>query len=57
MKKYKNQSHYSLEQFVELDDLIKFNAEDFNVCSSDANYTSMIKRKFYNRFSSIKEFH
>ena len=55
--KYKTQSHYTLEQFVELDDLIKFNNTDFSVCSSDATYTSFIKRKFYNRFQSIKEFH
>jgi hypothetical protein len=38
INKYKNQNHYSLEQFIELDDLIKFNDREFQTYSSNATY-------------------
>lgn len=46
--KYTNQSHYTLDQFIELDDMIKFTPGHFQTYCSDAKHQAYIKRRFYN---------
>ena len=37
--------------------MIKFNDLNFEAISSNATYQTLIKRKFYNRYSTKQEFH
>lgn len=54
--KYPAQSHYTLEQFVQLDDLIKFNNMAFQTVSMDPKYQTKIKHRFYNRTNEKEDF-
>lgn len=47
----------SLEDFVELDDKIKFNSEEFQLYLCDPEHQQMIRRRFHNENNSILEFH
>ena len=42
---------------MDLDDLIKFNDTNFMTYSQDANHQQLIKRRFYNRYDTVNQFH
>lgn len=46
-----------MDQFIELDDLIKFNNLEFQTYNMDAEYQQLIMRKFYNRFPTKEGFY
>jgi hypothetical protein len=46
--KYKAHKELPLEKFVELDDLINFNKEQYNLLRSEDHHQHYIKRRFNN---------
>lgn len=53
--KYK--SKISLEEFVDLDDKIKFNTQEFQLYQNDPSHQHKIRRRFHNATDSIMDFH
>lgn len=56
LHKYKDQK-LTLEQFVDFDDKIKFNTEEFSLFVGSADRQAFIKRRFQNKTENIMDFH
>lgn len=55
-KKYKSEN-LTLEQFVEYDDKIKFNSEEFSLFSTSAEKQTHVRRRFHNKTDEIVDFY
>ena len=54
--KYQKQEALSLEQFIDLDDKIKFNSDEYSLHNILAEQNHLIKRRFYNKTDDLLEF-
>lgn len=57
IQKYKTQKELTLEEFVDLDDKIRFNTEEYSLYSSNPEHQHLIRRRFHNRNNNILDFH
>lgn len=57
LNKYKKQQSLTLEDFIELDDKIKFNDDEFSVHTGAADQQTFIKKRFQNKTENLMDFH
>lgn len=56
-QKYSTQSDLTLEQFIDLDDKIKFNTDEYSLYQSVSEQSHLVRRRFYNKTEDILDFH
>lgn len=57
ISKYNTQGEMKLDAFVELDDKIKFNSEEYSLYAGKPEHLNFIRRKFMNNTDDIVEYH